>query len=154
MPLSEGQSTLFEAVGGERAVTAAVDKLYERAMEDPLLQVYFESAMVPALKPRVARYLTFLFDGASSYEGPTIHQAHVGKDVTDLAFDAFVAALVEAFTQLQVGFAEVAEIRRRVKDPDVAREIEDFLAGGEMLSKRTYDLLVVIAAGVIMQNPS
>ena len=112
--MSERQATLFEAVGGERAVTAAVDKLYERAMEDPLLQVYFESATVPALKPRVVRYLTFLFDGASSYEGPTIHQAHVGRDVTDLAFDAFVAALVEAFTQLQVGFAEVVEVRRRL----------------------------------------
>lgn len=49
--------------------------------------------------------------------------------------------------------AIVAEIRRRVKDPDVAREVEDFLAGGETLSKRTYDLLVVITAGVIMQNP-
>ena len=49
--------------------------------------------------------------------------------------------------------AIVTEIRRRVKDPDVAREVEVFLAGGETLSKKTHHLLVVIAAGVIMQNP-
>ena len=48
--------------------------------------------------------------------------------------------------------AIVAEIRRRVKDPDVAREVEVFLAGGQTLSDKTRDVLMVVAAGVLMQS--
>jgi hypothetical protein len=50
--------------------------------------------------------------------------------------------------------AIVAEIRRRVKDPLVAGEIEAFLAGGQTLSDKTRDALMVVAAGVLMQSGS
>lgn len=49
--------------------------------------------------------------------------------------------------------AVVVEIRRRVKDPDVAREVEAFLDRGVVLSEKTRDVLLLIAAGVLMQHP-
>jgi hypothetical protein len=49
--------------------------------------------------------------------------------------------------------ALVREVRKRVKDPDVIAEIEDFLDGKrKTLSARSRDVLYVVAVSVVMMS--
>lgn len=48
----------------------------------------------------------------------------------------------------------VNELQRRVKDPQITGEIEDFLKKNRPLSQRTRDALLLIVTGLMMGRPS
>lgn len=45
----------------------------------------------------------------------------------------------------------VKELKYRVKDPDVLKEVEAFLTDGTPLSQKTRDILRIISMGIVMQ---
>lgn len=114
--MSDKGPTTFEAVGGEGVLTAAADKLYARVMDDPLLRLYFEDTDLASLKPRFSRYLAFLLGAPIPYDGPTMYQAHAGRQITDLAFDTFVETLLGVLAELRVSGAAMEQIREKLAE--------------------------------------
>lgn len=99
-------TTLFERLGGDAAVSAAVDAFYSRVLADPLLSPLFAQVSIDRLRAHQQRFLTFAFGGDDAYGGRGMTAAHAGlverHGLTDEHFDAVLAHLRAALLSLGV----------------------------------------------------
>jgi hemoglobin len=103
-------STIYESIGGKPAVAATVDALYDRILGDPRLAHYFDRTDMSRQKAHMRAFVATALGGPDLYTGRDMTSAHRGLDVTDEAFDAVVAHLVDALNSLDVPDATVTEI--------------------------------------------
>ena len=94
-------TTIYEEIGGEPAVAAVVEALYDRVVADPSLMPYFDGRDLDRLKAHQRALVSVaLGGGAQGYTGRMMHPAHAGMAITHEAFDKVLdhlsAALVEA----------------------------------------------------------
>lgn len=69
-------STLYEKIGGEPAVDAAVEKFYEKVLADDRIKHFFEGVDMKKQASHQKRFLTYAFGGAPNYSGNSMRQAH------------------------------------------------------------------------------
>jgi hemoglobin len=94
--------TLFDAIGGDAAITAAVDAFYERVLADPMLAPMFVQTEMTRQKAHQRAFLTFLLRGTGSYNGRTMRAAHAGRGITDVHFDRVAGHLADTLAALGV----------------------------------------------------
>lgn len=82
-------ATWFQRVGGEAAIEAAVVRLYERLVGDPLLAGYFEHLELDARIAKQLGFTTMALGDPSRYTGqdPRAAQRKL-PDLGDARFDA------------------------------------------------------------------
>lgn len=101
------QMTIYEAIGGQPAILAAVDLFYHRVLADPLLAPYFAATPLPRLKGHQAAFLAQALHGPARYPGRSMQEAHAGLGITDEAFDRVAEHLAQTLTSLGVGSDQV-----------------------------------------------
>jgi hemoglobin len=98
--------TLFERIGGEAAVVAAVDLFYDKVMADALTRPFFAGIDMPAQIKKQVAFMTMAFGGPDQYKGRDLKTAHAGlvKDhgLTDVHFDAVAGHLEATLVELGV----------------------------------------------------
>jgi len=106
-------SSLYERIGGEAAVNAAVDLFYEKVLADPLLIPFFEGTDMVRQRGHQKLFLTFAFGGAPGYPGRSMREGHAHlvkeKGMSDIHFDAVMGHLGAALTELSVPADLIAE---------------------------------------------
>lgn len=103
-------STLFERVGGEAAVEAAVVRLYERIMGDPLLARYFESLDMNKQIEKQIAFVTMALGGPNQYTGRDLRIAHARlRGLGDAHFDAVAGHFGAVLAELGVDAASIDE---------------------------------------------
>jgi hemoglobin len=102
--------SIYEEIGGEPAVTAAVDLFYERVWADPDLSPYFEGIDRERLKGHQRAFIAAALGAPTAYEGRAMAEAHAGRGITDAAFDRVVAHLAGALTELDVPEPTIGQI--------------------------------------------
>lgn len=98
-------ASLYEKLGGEAAITAAVADFYERVMADPSLAPFFEHIAMDAQVDKQIAFMTMAFGGPHHYDGRDLRTAHAGlvKDgLGDEHFDAVARHLAETLDGLGV----------------------------------------------------
>jgi hemoglobin len=105
--------TLYERIGGEAAVTAAVDVFYDKVMADELTRPFFAGLdMAAQIKKQVA-FMTVAFGGPNVYRGRDLRTAHAAlvrdKGLNDAHFDAVATHLKATLLELNVPPALVDE---------------------------------------------
>ncbi len=70
--------TLFDKIGGETAVNAAVDIFYRRVLGDDTLAAYFDGVDMDAQHAKQKSFLTMAFGGPNNYTGKDLREAHKG----------------------------------------------------------------------------
>jgi len=107
------EPSIYERVGGEAAIMAAVGLFYDRIMADPSLAGYFEGMdMAKQIEKQIA-FMTMAFGGPNEYTGRDLRAAHarlVRNRMGDVHFDAVVGHLVGALEELQVDRGLIDEI--------------------------------------------
>ncbi|MGB4101558.1 MAG: group 1 truncated hemoglobin [Alphaproteobacteria bacterium] len=106
------QRTLFERIGGTEAVKAAVAKLYEKVLTDPLLAPFFADIDVDKLRRSQSAFVTVAFGGQNNYNGASMRVAHkklVERGLSDQHFDAVAEHLRTALQELSVTDGMIAE---------------------------------------------
>ncbi|MCA9475845.1 MAG: group 1 truncated hemoglobin, partial [Nitrospira sp.] len=68
--------SVYEKIGGEAAVTAAVEAFYERVLSDPLLKGFFEEVDMDMQKRQQIAFLSQTLGGNSYYRGTDMKTAH------------------------------------------------------------------------------
>ncbi|GAB7044228.1 MULTISPECIES: group I truncated hemoglobin [Catenuloplanes] len=121
--------TLYESIGGEAAVRAAVDEFYRRVLNDPDLAGYFAGVDVARLKAHQRAFLAVAVGGPAAYPGRSMSDAHAGLGITDADFDAVVAHLAGTLTGLGVPAHETAQIEAALA-PLRADIVEDRMSTG------------------------
>ena len=103
-------STLFERLGGEAAVNAAVDKFYERVLADDRINSFFEGLDMVAQANKQKAFLTMVFGGPNNYSGKDMRAGHAHLGLTDEHFDAVVENLGATLKDMGVGDDDINEV--------------------------------------------
>ncbi len=98
-------STLFEQLGGEAAVDAAVDIFYRKVLADDRISSFFDGVDMEKQAAKQKAFLTMAFGGPHNYSGKDMREGHahlVAKGLNDSHFDAVVENLGGVLKELGV----------------------------------------------------
>jgi hemoglobin len=107
------QSSLYDRLGGEAAIMAAVDIFYARVLADPLTAPFFaELDMEAQIKKQIA-FMATAFGSPEKFKGRDLRSAHAKlvqeKGLDDAHFDAIAAHLKATLQSMGVDDALIAE---------------------------------------------
>lgn len=106
-------STLFEQIGGEAAVDAAVNKFYRRVLADDRVNEFFEGVDMERQAAKQKAFLTMVFGGPHNYTGKDMREGHrhlVERGLNDMHFDAIVENLGATLKDLGVADDLIAQV--------------------------------------------
>jgi hemoglobin len=98
-------STLYEQLGGEAAVDAAVDQFYRYVLSDERINYWFDGIDMDKQAAKQKAFLTMAFGGPHNYSGEDMRKGHahlVEKGLNDSHFDAVAECLVKTLNDLSV----------------------------------------------------
>lgn len=104
--MTETTSTLYEQLGGEAAVDAAVAIFYRKVLSDYRINRFFDHTDIEKQAAKQKSFLTMAFGGPNNYNGADMRQAHahlvkkLGLDNTH--FDAVMEHLGATLQELNV----------------------------------------------------
>jgi len=102
--------SVYERIGGEAAVDAAVDIFYRKVLSDDRISHFFDTIDMEEQHIKQKAFLTMAFGGPNNYSGADMREAHKGMDITEGHFTAVAEALVGTLNDLDVPQAEIDEI--------------------------------------------
>ncbi len=104
-------TTLYEKLGGEAAVDAAVDIFYRKVLADDRINQYFDGVDMDGQAQKQKAFLTMVFGGPNNYTGKDMREGH--KHLTglnDSHVDAVIENLGATLKELGVGDEDIAQI--------------------------------------------
>ncbi len=105
---------LFDELGGEAAVTAAVERFYPRVLADPMLASFFTGVNLPRLKAHQFAFLSQALGGPRQYTGASMAQAHARLRIEQHHFDRVATHLLETLRELGVKEDLIAQVAAAV----------------------------------------
>jgi len=115
-------TSLYEKLGGEAAVNAAVDIFYGKVLADNRIKHFFANTDIERQAQKQKAFLTLAFGGPQSYSGKNMREGHahlVKQGLNDSHFDVVVELLGSTLKELGVSqdliseVAAIAETTRR-----------------------------------------
>jgi hemoglobin len=106
-------SSLYDRLGGAKAVDAAVDLFYRRVLADGRIARFFEGVNMEDQIAKQRAFLTMAFGGPNKYTGKDMRKAHerlVAKGLNDMHVDAVIENLESTLRQLGVAEKDVEEV--------------------------------------------
>ena len=99
-------ASLYDRLGGEAAVMAAVALFYKKVLEDAVTQPFFEGLDMDKQITKQMAFMTVAFGGPDEYKGRDLRAAHAGlvkhKGLSDVHFDAVAHHLAATLAELGV----------------------------------------------------
>lgn len=106
-------ANLYERLGGEKAVGAAVELFYRNVLLDGRIARFFDGVDINDQIAKQKAFMTMAFGGPNNYSGLDMRKAHerlVAKGLNDSHVDAVLENLDKTLRQLGVGEKEVKEV--------------------------------------------
>ena len=113
LPSLNPMPSLYERLGGEAAVEAAVVRFYEKVMADPSLVGFFDGLDVEKLVGKQIAFMTLAFGGPYRYtvrELAKAHAASVARGLNDDHFDRTAEHLRSTLSELGVQMSLIDEV--------------------------------------------
>jgi hemoglobin len=107
------EKTLYERLGGEPAVNAAVDIFYRKVLNDYRINRFFDNVDMEKQAAKQKAFLTMAFGGPHNYTGEDMRKGHahlVKMGLDDSHFDAVVENLGATLEELNVSKELIAEV--------------------------------------------
>jgi len=104
--------TLYERIGGEPAVNAAVDIFYRKVLGDYRINRFFDNVDMDQQLAKQKAFFIMAFGGPNNYTGKDLRTAHarlVKMGLDDSHFDAVMEHLGATMTELNVPADLIAE---------------------------------------------
>ena len=98
-------SSLYEQLGGQPAVEAAVDIFYRKVLMDDRISHFFEGVDMDQQIGKQKSFLTMAFGGPNNYSGLDMRRAHahlVARGLNDTHFNAVAENLANTLQELGV----------------------------------------------------
>jgi len=115
-------SDLYENIGGEAAVDAAVNVFYRKVLADDSISHFFDDVDMERQAAKQKSFLTMVFGGPNNYSGKDMRDAHaplVAKGLNEDHFNAVAGHLKSTLVELGVAddlITQVMEIAGSVHD--------------------------------------
>ena len=97
--------SVYDKIGGEAAMDAAVDIFYRKVLADDRISKFFEGVDMDAQAAKQKAFLTMALGGPNNYTGKDMRDAHahlVKAGLNDSHFDAVMENLGATLTELKV----------------------------------------------------
>jgi hemoglobin len=104
---------LYDELGGEPAVNAAVDLFYQKLLADPRVAHFFDGLDMERQRAHQKAFLTVAFGGPNRYSGRQLRTAHAGlqhKGLSDSHVDVVLEHLGATLRELNVRDDLVARV--------------------------------------------
>jgi hemoglobin len=106
-------TTLYEQLGGEAAVNAAVDIFYRKVLTDHRINRFFDGVNMAQQAAKQKAFLTMAFGGPHNYTGEDMRKGHahlVKLGLDDSHFDAVIENLGATLVELNVPQELIAQV--------------------------------------------
>lgn len=113
------QESLYERLGGEAAVNAAVDLFYRKVLADDRISHFFDTVDMENQHAKQKAFLTMAFGGPNNYTGADMRKAHAHMNLTEEHYNAVMENLGATLKELGVpdaAIGEAAAVAATVKD--------------------------------------
>lgn len=100
-----GGKSIYDQIGGEAAVNAAVDLFYRKVLADNRIKHFFDGIDMNRQAAKQKAFLTMALGGPNKYTGADMRKAHahlVAKGLNDSHFDAVMENLGATLKELNV----------------------------------------------------
>ncbi len=120
-------TTLFEKLGGADAVNLAVDKFYERVLQDDRIKHFFADVDMTKQRAHQKAFLTYAFGGTDRYDGRYMREAH--KELVEKHglksehFDAVAEDLMATLKEMGVPEDLMAEVAAVAAAPQHKKDV-------------------------------
>jgi hemoglobin len=113
--LVEGKmDSIFDEIGGQTALEAAVQRFYERVTADPVLASFFQGMDLRRLKAHQVAFLGQAIGGPIRYNGTGMQRAHAHLSIEQRHFDAVAHHLAGTLQEFAVPDALIGSIMERI----------------------------------------
>ncbi|MBL8800522.1 MAG: group 1 truncated hemoglobin [Planctomycetes bacterium] len=105
--------SLYEQLGGEPAVAAAVDVFYRKMLTDDRVAHFFDAVDMDGQIAKQKGFLTMVLGGPSNYTGKDMRAGHkhlVARGLNDSHVDVVIEHLGATLAELGVGAAAIAQV--------------------------------------------
>ena len=106
--------SLYERIGGEPALMAAVDLFYAKVLENDLLRPFFKGLDMEAQVRKQIAFMSWAMGGPESYKGRDLTTAHAhlvrNLGLTDAHFDAVAGCLQATLREMGVEGGLIDEV--------------------------------------------
>ncbi len=105
--------SLFDKLGGEAAVDAAVDIFYRKVLTDSTINRFFDGVDMEKQAAKQKNFLTMAFGGPNNYTGEDMRKGHahlVKQGLSDSHFDAVAGHLKSTLEELNVADNLINEV--------------------------------------------
>jgi len=102
---AQAQERLFDRMGGEAKLKAAVDALVDVMLEDERINFVFAQTDLTIFKHRLYTQLCELAAGPCIYDGRDMRTAHARLPITTAQFNALAEDLYIAFDRVGIRYA-------------------------------------------------
>ncbi|KPJ94584.1 MAG: globin [Gammaproteobacteria bacterium SG8_15] len=119
--------SLYEKIGGDAAVNAAVDIFYRKVLADDRINQFFDGVDMERQATKQKAFLTVAFGGPNNYSGKDMRDGHahlVARGLNDSHFDAVMENLAATLKELNVPddlIAEAAAIAESTRNDVLGR---------------------------------
>ena len=115
-------SNLYDRIGGQAAVDAAVDIFYRKVLVDERINEFFDGVDMEQQINKQKGFLTMVFGGPNNYTGKDMREGHkhlVERGLNDSHVDAVIENLAATLQELGVAdddIQAIADIANSVRD--------------------------------------
>ena len=105
--------SLYDEIGGEPALDAALDKFHPKLLADARLARFYENVDMTRLRTHARAFLTLAFGGPNNYAGRDLRNAHHNArkhGLNEALFEVFMGHFRATFDELGVPPAKIEEI--------------------------------------------
>src|SRR5688500_3550235 len=99
-------ASLFERIGGENAVLAAVDLFYEKVLADELVGPFFQELDMKVQTRKQVSFMTWAFGGPEEFRGRPLRESHAKlvseRGLSDAHFDRVAEHLEASLEELGI----------------------------------------------------
>lgn len=110
----EQELPLFERLGGNAAISAAVDIFYDKLLKDERIRPFFAGVDMKTQIAKQKAFMAYAFGGFDSYRGKDMRSAHERlvkeKGLNEDHFNIVAGYLQETLKELQVEDTLISEV--------------------------------------------
>jgi hemoglobin len=115
-------ASIYEQIGGEGAVDAAVDIFYRKVLTDERLARFFDDVDMDKQSAKQKAFLTMVLGGPANYSGLDMRRGHlhlIARGMDDSHVDAVIELLGQTLSELGVSnqiIGQIAAVAESVRD--------------------------------------
>jgi hemoglobin len=111
--------TIFERVGGFAKVRKIVSAFYDRILEEPTLQHYFEKVAMPRLIDHQTQFISAVMGGPASHNDEALRRVHAPHSISRTDFKKMAEILRNTLEDFDVQPDDVNQVMGEIMRREV-----------------------------------